>query len=150
TKEILAARTAVAWMGMVSATWRHAIDGHALTIVEELNTLHDSLPKEALTPRTEQRLAKLHRIAKAILEKPITPPLSSEEGVTSVPINALLRERLQQLWQNEPYKSSNFRFISEIDSSLTVRASSEWIRRILDIIIDNAIESMLNSNVREI
>jgi PAS domain S-box-containing protein len=150
TKEMLVARTSVAWMGMVSSTWRHAIEGHAMTIAEEILALRSTLPRESLTATTERKLAKIKSVATKILEKPITPPLSSEEGVLSVPINDLLRERLLQLQKNEPYKSVTCTFDSSIDNRVTVRISPEWLRRLFDILIDNAVEATSKSPVRRI
>jgi GAF domain-containing protein len=103
TKGLVGARTAVAWMGMVSTAWRHTIEGHAITIQEEIQQLRSDLPQQALD-KINRRLAKIERLTKMILDKPITPPLSEEEGVESVSINELLQERIRQLWENEPYK----------------------------------------------
>jgi PAS domain S-box-containing protein len=150
TKETLAARGAVAWMGMVSSTWRHAIEGHALTIAEELYALRASLPAESRTESVEKRLAKIERVARMILDKPITPPLSSEEGVVSVPVNDLIRERLRQLQKNEPYKSVDFSFRPHMDDCVTARISPEWLRRVFDILIDNGVEAVSRSIVKQI
>lgn len=143
TMGLVSARTAVAWMGMVSAAWRHVIEGHAMTIREEVGHLRaDSTPEDI--DRIEGRLAKIERLAQLILEKPITPPLSEEEGVGSVSVNDLLCERIRQLWENEPYSSVEHELAFDLDKAATVRASSEWLRRAFDILIDNAIDAMGN------
>ncbi|MFN8457502.1 MAG: GAF domain-containing protein [Anaerolineae bacterium] len=141
TKKGLAARTAVAWMGMVSATWRHAIEGHAMTIQEEVDLICHNSPQECLS-NIEERLKKIQRLAALILAKPITPPLSQEEGVESVPIHDFLRERLRQLWEHEPYKSIHLQFDFKSDKVVIVRASPAWLRQILDVLVDNAVEAM--------
>jgi PAS domain S-box-containing protein len=150
TKEMLVARSAVAWMGMVSATWRHAIEGHAMTIAEELDALRENLRDIVRTDSIEKKLAKIERVAKLILDKPITPPLSGEEKVDSVPVNDLIRERLKQLEKNEPYKLVDCRFHSYMEDSVTVRISPEWLRRIFDILIDNAVEAVRQSPIKDI
>jgi GAF domain-containing protein/CheY-like chemotaxis protein len=141
TKGLVGARTAVAWMGMVSSAWRHTIEGHAITIREEIQQLRSDLPQQALD-KIEGRLAKMERLTKMILDKPITPPLSEEEGVESVSINELLQERIRQLWENEPYKSVKLKLELKPSDSANVRASPEWLRRIFDVLVDNAAEAM--------
>ncbi|HBY93816.1 MAG TPA: hypothetical protein DEP84_07565, partial [Chloroflexi bacterium] len=150
TRRQLAARHVIAWMGTMSSTWRHAIDGHALTICEETEALQRKLPADARTLTVEKKLSKIKRLAQMILDKPITPPLSSEEGVIPLPINPLLRERLQQLWKNEPNRSVECCFEPDEDSPLIVRISPEWLRRAFDILIDNAVDAVQAAPVKRI
>jgi PAS domain S-box-containing protein len=144
TKGLVGARTAVAWMGMVSATWRHAIEGHAITIEEEIEHLQADLP-QACHDLIDKRIDKIQRLTRLILEKPITPPLSEEEGVESVAVNELLRERLRQLWENEPHKSVQRRLHLKLSDAATVRASPDWLRRMFDVLVDNAVEAMADT-----
>jgi signal transduction histidine kinase len=130
-------------MGIVSATWRHAIEGHALTIKEEIDHLRADIPQRS-RKKVEERLAKIQRMAQLILDKPITPPLSKEEGVEPVPINDLLKERLKQLWENEPYRSVRLN-LGKPDNTATVRASPAWLLRAFDVLLDNAVEAMASS-----
>jgi signal transduction histidine kinase len=67
-----------------------------------------------------------------------------------VPVNDLLRERLQQLQKNEPYKSVACVFDSSMGDHVTVRISPEWLRRVFDILIDNAVEATSKSAIRHI
>jgi GAF domain-containing protein/CheY-like chemotaxis protein len=146
TKGLVGTRTAVAWMGMVSSSWRHAIEGHAMTIQEEVEHLRANSSQKYLD-KVDARLKKIQRLARLILEKPITPPLSEEEGVESVPVNELLRERIRQLWENEPYKSVQQQLDLKLDDAVTVRASPEWLRQVFDILADNAIEAMADVSI---
>ena len=143
TKESLAAQTSVSWIGMMSSTWRHAIEKHALTIREQVQLLRREMQKASPRPSyAQEKLDTIERLAKQILEKPITPPLTAEDGVSSVPINEFIGERTSQLWTAEPYKSVPLRLNLGVDEAATVRASPEWLRRALDILIDNAVEAM--------
>ncbi len=145
TKGLVGASTALAWMGMASSAWRHAVEGRAITIRDEIGLLRSDLRRAKVSKNVHERLAKIERQAQKILARPITPPLSEEEGVESVSVNRLLRERISQLWENEPYKSGRHRFDFELDDAVTVKASPEWLRRVVDILVDNAVEAMVGT-----
>jgi GAF domain-containing protein/CheY-like chemotaxis protein len=150
TERVLAARTALAWTGMIGSTWRHAIEKHAITIREQMQLLRSDLASKAKADTINKRLEMIERLANQILEKPMTPPLSAEEEVHSLPINDFLRERTKQLWAHEPYKSVTYKLDLKLDNLATVRASPEWLRRALDILIDNAVEATAESSERKI
>ena len=145
TKSLMVARTALAWMGMASSAWRHSIDGHALTIRETANLLQGYYKDLVLEPEVRRRIdtnvTRIISVAAKILEKPITPPLSSEEAVATVDINDLLHERLAQLWAGEDYAAVTLR--RELAAQpLPVRISPEWFRRALDLVVANAVKAM--------
>lgn len=143
SKQLMAARTSVAWVGMVGSVWRHTIDKHAITIREASNLIRSEL--ESPVPDLEAVRSWLEiteRLANQIMEKPLTPPLTAEEGVSSVCINSFLRERKERMWNSAPYKSCLATLNLELDEDATVRASVEWLRRVLEIVIDNAVSAM--------
>ena len=49
TEKLLGARTALALMGMVSSTWRHAITGHAITIRDQVDLLRRDLAQSKIS-----------------------------------------------------------------------------------------------------
>ena len=146
----LAARTVLAWTGMIGSTWLHAVEKHALTIREQIQLLRSDAARLSPIASLEKRFSMIERLADQILKKPITPPLSVEEGVVSLPINDFLRERARQLWTHEPYKSVSLKMNLGLDERVTVRASPEWLRRALDILIDNAVEATTGLPERKI
>lgn len=150
TKGLVGARTAVAWMGMVSAAWRHSVGNYATTIEDLVKHLHSDLNAGAPISKLKQRLADIEGMVNKIRETPITAPLSTEEGVESVLINDLIREWIKQLWDWKPYKSVQHRLNLALEERATVRASSEWLRRVLDILIDNAVEAMAKSAEKQL
>ena len=97
-----------------------------------------------------RRLAKIEEMASKILDKPITPPLSAEEGVVSAHLNDLVRGRTNLLWANEPYRSVELDLNLALEDAATVRLSQEWFRRALDILIDNAVEATADLPVRHL
>ncbi|MCI0401191.1 MAG: GAF domain-containing protein, partial [Gammaproteobacteria bacterium] len=141
TKGLVGSRTALAWTGMISSAWRHTIEMHAITIREQVQLLRPELARLSVSERTAERLSMIERLANRILEKPITPPLSVEEEAHSVSINDLIRDRTRQLWNNEPYKSILLDWDLALEDSATAHASAEWLRRCVDVLIDNAVEA---------
>lgn len=151
TKGLVGARTALAWMGMASSAWRHAIDKHAVTIREQSKLLRMEMHKPSLCLKSiGEKLDTIERLATQILEKPIVPPLSREEGVELVGLNDLVSERARQLWQNEPYRKAKLRLDLQLSGAATVRVSPEWLRRAFDVLVENAVEAVANREVREI
>lgn len=150
-KGLIGARTALAWMGMAASTWRHAIDKHALTVREQAELLAQdcqSLPH--LPHKVRERLSTIARLATLILDRPITPPLGTEEGQEAVPLNALVRERAEQLWQNDPYRRATLRLDLALPDEVTTLASREWLRRAFDILIDNAVKAVSDCPTHDI
>jgi signal transduction histidine kinase len=92
----------------------------------------------------------IERQASAILQKPITPVLSAEEGVESVVVSKLIQERMSRLWQAEPYKSVGLELDLEPAQGATVRASADWLRRVLDVLVDNAVKAVSQSPVKRV
>jgi len=149
TRSIVGNITAVAWMGLVAGAWRHSIGNMATTIsdlsLHAQRDLTDGLPVEKIN----KRLEKIQEIVSEIQKIPM-PPLSSEEGVEPINILQLVRDRVYQFKNKGRYKSIIFELACEIDELTTVRASSEWLRRILDILIDNASNSMREKTFKKI
>ncbi len=150
TKWLVGSRTALAWMGMVSNAWRHTIGGYAVNIGNYVQMLRHDLVAGADSETLEKRLGAIEDLARKIHQKPITPPISSEEGVESVSINILVQERVQQLWQYSPYNTVQCQWDLTLDEQVTVRASPEWLRRALDILLENAVDAMAESPVKEL
>jgi GAF domain-containing protein len=138
----LVARTALAWTGMVSSTWQHAITRDTVTIRDQIELLHGDLANLSEDGTIKRRLEMVKRLANRILEKPITASLSAEEGAISIHLNALIRERANSLWTHDLYKPVKLDLKFMLEDSATVRASLEWVQRAMDILIDNAIDAM--------
>lgn len=144
TKGLVGARTAVAWMGMVSAQWRHKVQTDATTIRDNILLLRQDL-RHTISDDIAKRLAGMEMLAERILAAPINAPLSPEEGIESVVIGKVIQERFNQLQQRQPIRNVLYTFESNVDDSVTVRASAAWLTRILDLLVENALIAMSNS-----
>ena len=150
TKGLIGARTSLAWMGMVSTAWRHAVGNHAANIQLVLELIKRDLASDAPLAHMEQRLRSISREASKIQDTPITAPLQAEEGVVSVSVHALMKERLQQRWGKEPFSSVQLEYDLKGDEPTTVRTSPDWLRRAFDILVDNAVEAMAGSETKRL
>jgi GAF domain-containing protein len=154
TQGLVGARTALAWMGMANSAWRHTIEGYAINIRNTATLMRQDIQKGdndlEMQPQLEKRLELIEGEVAKILKKPITPPLSSEESTEVIFINDLIRERLSQLWEDDPYQSISPDLQLAGTANVKVKVSPEWFRRGFDILIDNAVEAMAHSPVRNL
>jgi signal transduction histidine kinase len=133
---------------MVSSTWRHVIAGHAINIRNLVTLLRGDLrgkvPEDGTQEKLERHLQFIENLAQKIYERPMVPPLSSDKEEQAVDVGALVRERLRQLWDGEPYSSVTLD-LSGSSAPLTARVSPEWFRHVLDIVLNNAVRAVNNS-----
>ncbi|HKQ93365.1 MAG TPA: GAF domain-containing protein [Blastocatellia bacterium] len=143
TRARVEASTTLAWLGMTNNAWRHIIAGQAAEI-RNRTTLIREIMKNGDSPRERiaEHLQLIELLTKSILEKPITPPLTSEQGMTIFNINDLVIERLNQLRQKEKYGAVRLKSRPAARRNLHVEASFEWLRRALDILLDNAVNAV--------
>jgi hypothetical protein len=153
TKGLVGASTALVWMGMAKSHYRHSIEGHAINIRNNVTLFRDDLGGHPGQPEAqrlmEKRLQIIESEALKIIEKEPTPPLSSEEGVETILINGLIGERISQLWDNPEYQAVT-PHLELTCHDPKVRLSPEWMRRALDILVDNAVEAMQASPFKEL
>jgi hypothetical protein len=143
-------RTAGAWVGMETVTWKHTLRTHAATIADLVALIRYDLKQNIPIEKLEARLSAIEKVVGNIQNTTTTAPLTTEEGVSSLSINDLIHERLAQLWRREPYNSSELQLFLASEESLIVRANPEWLKRAIDILIDNAVEAMANSLVKKL
>jgi GAF domain-containing protein len=148
---LLAARTALAWMGIASSTWRHEINKYAATISDDIWLIRRKLPQrltKLLRPLMrkvsdiEEYLHRIEKLLKLIREIPINAPLSAEEGVESLEVNALMQERVFRLLEAREKAEFNLEWILELPDTARVRVSREWLRRAIDLLVQNSFEAM--------
>lgn len=150
TKGLVGARTALAWMGMAGSVWRHGIAGSANNIRNEVLLLRERVKGDFSPEKLEKALSRIEQAAARIMHEPITPPLSSEEGIKSVAINSLIKARTETLWKREPYSKVRLRLELDAPASASVLASPEWLQRVLDILLENAAEALSAGTKRNI
>jgi signal transduction histidine kinase len=145
TQSQVASLTTLAWLGMASNTWGHSVAGCALDIRGNLKLLRMDLKEHALKPELEKlledKITFIDEMAEQILEKPITALLLSYDVAPSdVSINGLISERVRHLWGDPRYEAVRYK-LNLTEQEPRVRCSPDWISRMLDILIDNAVDA---------
>ena len=150
TKGLVGTMTAVAWMGTVAGAWRHAIGTYTTTIEDLVKLIRSDLSQNLSAGKIEERLVDIEEVTSEIRKVPM-PPLSMEAGVESVFINQLIAERIRQLQERKGrYKAVTYESDFALDDAATVRASPEWLRRLLDVLVDNAVDAMADTPIKRL
>lgn len=121
---------------MLIRSWGHGIDNKTQSLLGELRSIRLQLGKPS--PDFGHINRKLDNIERIVQEIPMLPSPFHRESVS---LDLLITRRVDQLHQKEFYDSINFQAKLDPNQPI-VRANSVWLRRLLDILIDNAIDAM--------
>jgi len=149
-KGYIGSKTAVDWIRMASTAWGHNIRREVGTALGHVALLRGGLMGR-LTQEIGDELNQLENVIKGIKEIPIIAPLSYEDAVDSVQINDLVKTHLERQWTHIRYKPVrlHLKLQKDLDSLATVRTSREWLRRALEILVDNSVYAMQKASVSE-
>lgn len=142
TKGLVGSRTALAWMGMTSNAWRHAIVGHAANICNELSLLLNELREEPTKPLIrplERRLNFINRQAKSILAKEIAPPYAGSQRAETFAVNDFIIEWDKRLKASDFYPTDFKVVIKSAPENPYVRCSPDWLTEVFDRLTENGI-----------
>lgn len=142
----LGARTSLAWVGMTSTAWVHNIERYAITINELIMLARCDLQEQS-PDKLENRFAEVQKAVNRILVEKMTAPLSSEVGVESVPILALIKDR-KDLQGSE--NNIQVKYILDAKPEITVKVNPGWLNVALDVVVDNAVEAMADSQKKKL
>lgn len=141
----LLARVTQRWLSLVSSSWGHETSKRAITITYEVTALRRLLTQLPSGESLTAKLAKIERLAREIVDEPLTLPLSYEEGVESILLNDLLTERLRQLWSRDNAMTTRLQTDFQLAANATVRINPDWIKIVIDILVENALRAMQES-----
>ncbi|GEM_PF-4846047 len=150
-KGLLGQRTLLAWAGMADNLWRHTNAKQALVIRETAGLIGQELESWGSSEPLEQIRKWLQRIEKAAWNIQNRPTLSppNPEDVESVELVSLVAHRIRILHRNHPaYRVVRFRRPSF--QAVYTRAHPEWLRRALDILVDNALDATMRVKAPEV
>jgi signal transduction histidine kinase len=149
-KGFVGSQTALTWMRMVSTAWGHSIKREVGTALASAALLEQGIKKQERQQALDE-LEDLKEILRKIGEIPITAPLSAEDRITPVRVNQVIEAYLRRL-QGHPRHSQvsiTHNLQPDLDDMVTVRASEGWLRRGLEIVVENAVQAMLDSDSDE-
>jgi GAF domain-containing protein len=153
TRKLVEASTTLAWMGMASNDWGHSVESHALAIRGTLKTMRkkfeESLHDPALRKSLELKINRIDELAEEIRNKPVVALLSIDAAPSDASINRLIEERVGHLRGDPKYKAVHVE-THLTDKDPLVRCSPDWIKRMLDILISNAVSAMRGSHERRL
>lgn len=147
-KGMVGERTALAWMGLADNLWRHTNAKQARIILENARLLERELNRDdrsrgfgqGISPRERMRrhLQRIQQAALAIENRPTVPP-PDPQAAQKVELVSLVRERITQLLEDPG--NGCVTFIPPRFASIYTVGQPEWLRRALDILIENAVEA---------
>lgn len=143
-KTQVAAQTALALMGMASSTWGHATQGQAVTILGNAELLRRHVDKggmdESTRSQTLKYIDRIERVSRRILDRPFMA-LNKLAG-HDLELNQFLHEYLDRIGGYGPYEELEVKLEVDSDNPLRVNVAPEWLRQVLDILVENAAHAM--------
>ena len=115
-------------------SWGHGLGTNRQTVLGETNSIRRQLTSPDRVD-IAARLDKIERVMEEIVQLP-SPSL-----VEAVRVNSLVAKRVEELQDREPYRTVEFRTSTD-PSDPSVLANRTWLRRLLDGLIDNALDAM--------
>lgn len=139
----------LAWFGMASSNWGHNVAQESDRIRNNIKLLLSDLEGQSVSPEVQyfldKRLSVIDEIAVQIRREPLLKLIHKTETLLDVNINVLIEDRRAHIWSNSPYDRVEFKLVLA-DENPQVRCNPDWINRMLDILIDNALDAMANQS----
>jgi hypothetical protein len=140
TKTLVGGRTALAWMGMMASHWRHEIDGMAQVIINQVRNARNH--KDGVPDWIEPKLRLFEELAAKIKAAPTVPALSAEDPEV-INLSESIGQRLKTRWDGQPvFQTVELKAGPDLNVSASVLISGEWLAKLLDIFIENAVDAV--------
>lgn len=122
-------------------SWAHGANIKAALIKEEAEAVRSEYRKPNFElSNINKRLDHIEKLASEIITESLSP-----FQMWPIPANSLIEERIEGLRKSREYQDIVFRL--DLDpSEPRVMANPAWLRRVLDILIDNAREAMTENS----
>lgn len=139
----------VAWMGTVASAWRHNIGNNITSIEDLVKLIRRDLQKNDHLEIVDKWLQEIEAIALDTHKIPMYPT-SVEDDVESVNLYELLEDRINQFQRRKAYREIQIEAKYLIKNTTSIRASPAWLRRAIDIVIDNSVQAMATSPIKHL
>lgn len=144
--KVVAARTALAFMGLSSNLWYHSVRTRAIQIRDNIEIIKRQVDRPSAA--ISNQLRYIDDAAKRIIDFPRLHALSSQEGVYPVPINDHLVEQLRWLKEHGQLGQCDYEFMLSLSNGVSVTANPTWLRQVWEVLVDNAAEAMSRSTTK--
>ncbi len=136
-------------MGITATSWWHDVLQAAVNIHDNMVLMRQRISngKGIRGNDLEIYLSRIDHEVNAIKEQQYTAPLEYEKGDEEISIASLIRLRLKEAIQKAKTKADE-RWDLNIGDNIVVVANKELLRRALDVLLNNAIESMAGKKCR--
>jgi PAS domain S-box-containing protein len=149
-KGLVGTRTAMAFMGLMSAVWRHSIEMDATTIRDASMLLRKRILSGGPPQELQELIDRVIRCAEAIIERRPLPPLTGDDELTPTPLTKHLFHWADNWKKRLNPMGISFEIVVNIEDSATARISREWMSRALDLLVGNATSAIKDRAVRRI
>lgn len=140
-------RSLLTWKSNLTASsaWWHSIRAYAVLIKNEAEMIRVAPPTLPDPEQAQQLSAVLGRIenhARTIVEQRVPAQLGADDQIENVRINWLVRDRIQKIQTYQHYEGVQWALELDTRHDAVVKASAEWLRHALDLLIDNAVKAV--------
>jgi signal transduction histidine kinase len=149
-KGLVGTRTAMAFMGLMSAVWRHSIERDATTIRDSALLLRQDLDSKASNDDLREQIDTVLTCAQEILDRRPLPSVSDHEEVRPVSIARALSSWGENWKSRLEARHISFQTDLQIDTDVMVRVSREWLGQALEILVRNAVDALDGQPVRRV
>jgi PAS domain S-box-containing protein len=150
TKTKLAAKTAVAMMGIASSVWWHNVRADVIIIRDNTQRIARDLTDFGMIDTFKQATDRIVRACEAIIAKPVFPSVDSIERVEPCAVNDLIQERANGVWKDSRYEAVEITTDLELREPLRVLIHKEYLRHVTDLLVDNAVKALENCVTKQI
>lgn len=148
---------AITWQSIVASTWQHSVGNPVDTLRRFLMLIKDELPRSRHSTKNNEKwqmiygyLAEMEHVLADVEEPPIFSEFAGDD-VESLDLNDLVDAYCRQhAAKRNCSERVAYEQIYELSPEVTVRASREWLCRVIGIVIDNAVNAMQHVEVKKL
>ncbi|MFY9822190.1 MAG: GAF domain-containing protein [Thermoanaerobaculia bacterium] len=151
-KQLVSTRTTLAWMGIGNVVGRHEMARSVGLLQIEIYELGKELQRLGVSNATVSRsLERMKRRLKSDFDSDRPPTGLVDKEFSSIPVNeALIRARKGRIVRGRGERQVRLEIQCDLDDAVRVRANVHWLNRIIDILLNNAVDATEGTPSREI
>ncbi len=150
-KNLLAARTAIAWMAADRTAWQHKIVGYISAIEKHTQLISHDLNISAPPMTIRGRLVDIERVIEKTREKKISTPLAPDQGLEVINFNQFIEELISQFyWDEERRRVFPYELDLDPKCIASINVNPAWLKLAIDNVMSNAINAMDSVQIKKL